>query len=334
MNGNRLVITADSHTQGEPTRLIIGGIIHYPGKTMQEKKDYIIRNHDLIRKSLMAEPRGHNDMFGGFITPPVSEGADLGIVFIHNTGYLDMCGHGTIGLCVTVADLGMLETNGRRMEINIDTLAGRVAGYVLSETGRPRRAGFQNVPSFCIDVERKVEVNGIGSIDVGIAYGGNFFAIVPAEAVDLEICPDNQVQIRKLGLRIRDAVNEQSAIEHPSLPEVQGVKLVTFYGPADNAEATYKNVHVFANGQIDRSPGGTGTSAMLAYLHAKGNIDDNATVISEGLAGGLFTGQIIETWTDGGVNFHTTDISGVAYLTGINHFYLDLTDPLIEGVFT
>jgi proline racemase len=328
----RLIITSDSHTQGEPTRLVIGGVIHYPGRTMREKQQYIARELDAVRRSLMGEPRGHHDMFGGFITEPVTETGDLGIVYMDNAGYLDMCGHGTIGLCTTVVELGLVAATPPRTAIHIDTPAGRVEGYALSENGRVVRAGFENVPAFCLNPRQTLDVDGFGTLEVGIAYGGNFFAILPAESVGLELSLDNQPAIRALGMQIKQAANQQLDVRHPLATHAGGVDIVTFYGPPQHPEATYRNVHVFANGQVDRSPGGTGTSAVMAYLIAKGDVALDVEVTSEGLAGGCFKGRIVKTWEADGVTFHTPDISGVAYLTGVHLFTLDTADPMMAGL--
>ena len=327
----RLVITSDSHTQGEPTRLVIGGVIHFPGKTMREKQQYVARELDSVRRSLMGEPRGHHDMFGGFITEPATDTGDLGIIFMDNDGYLDMCGHGTIGLCTTLVELGLVAATPPRTDIRIDTPAGRVDGYAISEDGRVVRAGFQNVPAFCLNPSQTIYLDDIGSLEVGVAYGGNFFALVPAESVGLRLSIDNQLAIRALGMKIKRAANEQIKVQHPQMPEVSGIDIVTFYGPAVDAGASYRNVHVFANGQVDRSPGGTGTSAMLAYLLARGDITPETEVTSEGLAGGCFKGKVVKRWDADGVMFCTPDISGVAHMTGIHNFTLDPADPMLEG---
>lgn len=328
----RLVITSDSHTQGEPTRLVIGGVIHFPGKTMREKQQFVARELDSMRRSLMREPRGHHDMFGGFITAPATDTGDLGIIFMDNDGYLDMCGHGTIGLCTTLVELGLVAATPPKTEIRIDTPAGRVDGYAISENGRVIRAGFQNVPAFSLYPRTQIVVDGFGSLEVGIAYGGNFFAILPAESVGLELTLDNQPAIRRLGMQIKRAANEQLNVQHPRMPEVNGVDIVTFYGPAVNAGASYRNVHIFADGQVDRSPGGTGTSAMLAYFLSRGEITPESAVTSEGLAGGCFKGEIIRVWDEDGITFCTPDISGVAHMTGLHYFTLDTSDPMLEGL--
>ncbi len=328
----RLIVTADSHTQGEPTRLVIGGVIQYPGATMRDKQTYVAQTLDPVRRSLMGEPRGHHDMFGGFITPPVSSEGDLGVVFMDNQGYLDMCGHGTIGLCTTVVELGLVPLNGTRTEIGIDTPAGFVRGYAISEQGAVVRAGFQNVPAFCLSTAERITVEGLGESSIGIAYGGNFFAILPAESVGLTLEIAQQQPIRDLGQRIKRAANAQLTVQHPLNPDVSGIDIVTFYGPAQHPDAAYRNVHVFADGQVDRSPGGTGTSAMLAYFLAKGQIDEGTVNVAQGLAGGLFEGRIVRSWEQDGQCYITPDISGRAFLTGVHSFYLDLADPMLQGL--
>ncbi len=328
----RLIITADSHTQGEPTRLIIGGVIHYPGNTMLEKREYIQQQLDGVRQSIIGEPRGHQDMFGGFITDPVTDAAQLGIIYMDNQGYLDMCGHGTIGLVTTVVELGLVEPTGTRTEFGIDTPAGFVQGYAISENGTVIRAGFHNVPSFCLTTATDITVEGFGTLQVGIAYGGNFFAILPAESVGLELELDNQEKIRELGLLVKSAANEQLDVVHPLNSDVSGVDIVTFYGKPKDEKAAYRNVHIFADGQVDRSPGGTGTSAMLAYFLAREDINQDDLTISEGLANGHFEGKIVNTWQEKNVCFITPDISSRAFLTGIHTFYLDSEDPMLLGL--
>ena len=240
-----------------------------------------------------------------------------------------MCGHGTIGLCTTLVELGFIKPNDPCTNIKIDTIAGRVNGYALSEHGQVTLAGFQNIPSFCVGIQEQVTIDDIGLIEVGIAYGGNFFAIVPAEAFGIKISLDNMSRIREVGRLIKRTVNEQLKVRHPLREDISGVDIVTFYGPPTHPQATYKNVHVFGDGQVDRSPGGTGTSALLAYLIAKGEIGSQESVVAEGIAGGLFQGRVVESWKENGVVYHTPDISGRAYLTGIHHFILDPQDPVL-----
>lgn len=331
ITNSRVVFTVDSHTQGEPTRFVVGGIIHFPGETMREKQRFASSELETIRKSLMGEPRGHIDMYGGFITAPATDTGDLGILFMDNYGLMDMCGHGTIGLCTAVVELGMIAATPPKTKIEIDTPVGRVTGFAFSEDGRVKRATFLGVPSFCTHIDADLTLNGVGKIKVGIAYGGNLFVVVPAESVKLDLGMHNSHLIREMGMKIKDAVNEQYDIRHPDLTEVAGVNIVTFFGPPVNPEATYKNVHVFSNGQIDRSPGGTGTSAMLAYMFKKGDNDGNQDVTVEGFAGGLFNGRIVDTWKDNGLTMHRPAISGSAFITGFNQFVLDSNDPMSEG---
>ncbi len=332
MSSRRLIVTADSHTLGEPTRLVIGGIIHYPGATMKEKQAYVAREYDSIRKALMGEPRGHRDMFGGFITPSVTPDGDLGVVFMDNEGYLDMCGHATIGLCTTLGELGMVKITPPRTEVKIDTPAGRVSGYLLCENGRVSRAGFQNVPAFCVETGEKVVVDGIGEIEVGIAYGGNLFAIVPSESIGIQLNIGNMAEIRQKGMEIKASINKHIGMRNLPKKGIRAVDILTFYGPADKEQAAFKDTHVFANGQVDRSPGGTGTSALMAYLAAKGELALQETIMVEGLAGGLFEGKLTRAWMDGGITYYTPEVSGTAFLTGINHFYLNSEDPMLQGI--
>lgn len=331
MYPSRLVITADSHTQGEPTRLVIGGVFHVPGATMQEKRDFLEQHHDDLRRSLLSEPRGHRDMFGAFLTPPATEDGHLGVVFMHNNGYLDMCGHGTIGLLTTVVELGLVEPQGQDGEIRIDTPAGRVTGRVTLEGGAVVQASFCNVPSFCLALDEQVEIQDLGKIEVSLAYGGNVFAVVPATAVGMQLKFRKEAQIRDLGMQIKQAANEQLDVRLPGQPEIHGIDIVTFYESAGDGDAAYRQVHVFGPGQIDRSPGGTGTSAMLAYFWARGEVEDSEPINFQGIAGGLFTGRIVKTWQEHGVTYHTPEVAGRAYVTGVHQFWIDPSDPMSQG---
>lgn len=327
----RLLVTVDSHTQGEPTRLVIGGITHFPGRTMKERQAFVAREHDDLRAGLMAEPRGHLDMFGGFITPPATADGDLGIVYMDNQGYLDMCGHGTIGLCTVLVELGMVKATPPRTEIKIDTPAGRVLGYALSENDKVVQAGFQNVPSYCVSVCETVPVEGLGQVQVGLSYGGNFFAIVEAQSIGVELSMANMETIRDRGMRIKRAVTQYIRRE-PDKYGFRKIDIVTLYGAPSKPGPLYRNAHIFGPGQVDRSPGGTGTSAMLAFLIAKGKMDARDNITSQGLAGGLFGGRIVKTWEQDGRVFHTPEISGIAHITGINHFFIGSPEELPEGL--
>ncbi len=298
---------------------------------MKERQAFVARELDFIRQSLMAEPRGHLDMFGGFIMPPATDDGDLGIVFMDNKGYLDMCGHGTIGLCTVLVELGMVKITPPRTEIKIDTPAGRVLGFVHSENGKVLEAGFQNVPSYCVSTHEMVPVDGLGQVQVGLSYGGNFFAIVEAPSVGVELSMANMETIRDRGMRIKRAVTEYIG----RVPHKYGfheIDIVTLYGAPTKPGPLYRNAHIFGDGQVDRSPGGTGTSAMLAFMIASGKIDGKEKITSQGLAGGLFGGRVVKTWEHDGRVFHTPEISSTAYITGINHFFIGSPEELPEGM--
>ena len=212
MRPTRIITVVDSHTAGEPTRVIIGGVPHVPGGSMREKREWLARNRDDLRKLLMHEPRGHQDMFGSIITAPASPDADVGVIFMDNDGYLDMCVHGSIGTVTVLLELGMLSSG----ELVLDTPAGRISAHAeLGEDGVDQ-VTIRNVPSFFYSSE-SLQVSGLGEIGVDISYGGNFFALVEATELGLDLSSENLAELVKLGMAIKKAVNEQVRIFIPHL---------------------------------------------------------------------------------------------------------------------
>ncbi|BAK20741.1 proline racemase family protein [Melissococcus plutonius] len=334
MKISRMIAAIDTHTSGEAARLIIGGITKFPGKTMAEKKAYLEKKSDHLRKILMYEPRGHKDMFGAFITEPVNEEADYGIIFMDAGGYLNMCGHNTIAAMTTAVEQGWVKVAKDDREVTVvqDTPAGVVHGKVqLDGEQSVISVSFENVPAFLYKKDIEVNVPGIGKLIVDISFGGSFFVLLPAKSVDLNIEPKNSEKFSKIGLKIRNAVNEQIEIQHPTLKHINQVDLVEFYGSAVSSDANYQNVVVFGDGQVDRSPCGTGTCAKLATLYGKGQMNIGESFIYESILQTKFKGQIIkETMVD---NYKAIIpcITGSAYITGFNTFLVNPKDPLKDG---
>lgn len=334
MKLSKMLTAIDTHTAGEAARLIIGGIPKFPGKTMAEKKEYLATKKDKLRTAVMLEPRGHNDMFGAFICEPVHEEADYGIIFMDAGGYLNMCGHNTIAAMTAAVECGWVDVESDQREVKVvqDTPAGLVYGNVkLSEDYYAQSVSFDNVASFLYKKNVKVDVPDLGEITVDISFGGSFFVLLPAKEIDLEIKPENSSKFSEIGMKIRNAVNEQIEIQHPTLQHITTADLVEFYGPPTSPDATYQNVVVFGDGQVDRSPCGTGTSAKLATLYGKGEMKVGDSFVYESILGTMFEGEIVSETEISGYSAIIPRITGSAYINGFNTFLIDPQDPLNDG---
>lgn len=321
----------DSHTAGEPTRIVLSGLPPIRGGTMAEKWAYVREHFDHLRRALMLEPRGHRDMFGSILVPPVREDADWGIIFMDGGGYLTMCGHGTIGAATAVVNLGLVEVKEPETVVRFDTPAGLVTAHVAVEQGQARQVWFESVPAFLFAEAVRVDVPGAGRVRVDVAFGGNFFAMVSAQELGLQVEPAASQRIVELGLRIREAVNAQVKIQHPLQPHIDRVEVTEITGPSTHPEATFKNVVVFGDGQIDRSPCGTGTCARMAALHAKGKLGVGELFVHESIVGTLFHGEILSETQVGEFKAIVPRIAGSAYITGLNMWTIDPDDPMRYG---
>jgi len=331
MKAIRSIHAIDSHTMGEPTRIVTGGIPGIPGKTMADKKLYLEKEMDNIRTAIMLEPRGHNDMFGSIITAPVNEGADFGIIFMDGGGYLNMCGHGSIGAITAAIETGMVEAVEPITKVGMDTPAGLVTAEAKVKDGKVQEVSIVNVPAFLYKEGVEVEMPNVGTIKFDISFGGSFFAIVHADQFGLRVEPNNANKLKDLALELRDIINRDVEIAHPTLGHINTVDLVEIYDAPTHPDANYKNVVVFGQGQVDRSPCGTGTSAKLATLFTKGELKEGEDFIYESILGTLFKGKIVGTGELEGYTTVTPEITGAAYITGFNHFVIDPDDPVKYG---
>jgi proline racemase len=321
----------DSHTMGEPTRIVIGGIPTIAGKSMPEKKQYLIDNLDNIRTAIMHEPRGHKDMFGSIITQPTCDEADLGIIFMDGGGYLNMCGHGSIGAATVAVETGMIEVEEPYTNLILEAPAGLVKSRVRVENGKAKEVSITNVPSFLYKSGIEIEIEEIGKVKVDISFGGSFFILVKAADLGLDISTENATKLCEMGMKILNVVNETVKIQHPTLTHIKTADLVEIYGPAKSPDATMQNVVVFGDGQMDRSPCGTGTSAKMAALYAKGELGINEEFIYESILCTKFKGRILEVTKVGEYTAIIPEITGSAYITGFNHFVIDPNDPVKYG---
>ncbi|EQF23062.1 MULTISPECIES: proline racemase [Clostridioides] len=331
MKFSRSIQAIDSHTAGEATRIVVGGIPNIKGNSMPEKKEYLEKNLDYLRTAIMLEPRGHNDMFGSVMTQPCCPDADFGIIFMDGGGYLNMCGHGTIGAMTAAIETGVVPAVEPITHVVMEAPAGIIRGDVTVVDGKAKEVSFLNVPAFLYKEGVEVDLPGVGTVKFDISFGGSFFAIIHASQLGLKIEPQNAGKLTELAMKLRDIINEKIEIQHPTLAHIKTVDLVEIYDEPTHPEATYKNVVIFGQGQVDRSPCGTGTSAKLATLHAKGELKVGEKFVYESILGTLFKGEIVEETKVADFNAVVPKISGSAYITGFNHFVIDEEDPLKHG---
>jgi proline racemase len=328
---NKLVSTIDSHTGGNPTRTIIGGAPVLTGKTMGEKMLDMKANYDWFRQILMYEPRGHEVMSGCVLTPPCHPEADLGVVFIETGGYLPMCGHDTIGLCTAAVEAGLVKVTEPYTYINLDTPAGLVRTKVRVEGGKTLGVTFANIPSFLHHKDVTVDVPGIGRVTADVAYGGNYYIITDAEALGLVLTPAFASRLIRTGVAIREAVNAALVIQHPEHPFIRGGTHVEFSGKPTHPEAHKKNVVIIPPGGIDRSPCGTGTSAKVATLVARGQLKLGEEFVHESIVSSIFRARALEETTVGGLPAVVPEITGQAWVMGFHQFVIDPHDEIKSG---
>ncbi len=322
-----------THTEGEPTCIVPGWVPYPQGTDILEKRQFLEREYDWLRKALTREPRGHMDMFGVFVTPPSGPDTDAGMIWMDGDRYVDMCGHGTIALSMALIATGRHpEAQDGPTTIRYETTAGPVTAQVGRDNGAIAWTKFENVPGFVAAEDIPVELPGLGSLTADVAFGGNYFAPIDLSGTDLKVRPENAGQLKELGLMARDQINAKLDIQHPTESHIQGVPFVTFYHEGDRPDSLYRNVHVFSDGKLDRSPGGTGTTAMVAMFENKGQVKIGQPIRSEGLLGsGQFEGEAIAETTIGNQRALRITIKGTAKITGTARWLIDRDDPVGAG---
>jgi proline racemase len=311
-----LVITAiDYHTAGEPFRIVTGGVGPIPGATMLEKRRYAAQRLDRVRQLLVNEPRGHADMYGCFVTEPEDEGADLGVVFFHTAGYSTACGHGTIALATAVLETGMFPSSEPETELVLDVPSGRLPVAVRVSEGRVESARFRNVPAFVWGEGVAAETSQ-GSVTVDVAYGGAFYAFIDARELVLDVAPVNLPAFIQLGREIKRSLEAAHEIAHPLEPELRDVYGVIFVQEEEREPLRERNVAIFADGEVDRSPCGSGTSARLALLAKRGELARGERFVNASVIGTEFEAAWVEEAEVADVRAVVTEVGGTAHLTG------------------
>ncbi|MEA3505688.1 MAG: proline racemase family protein [Bacteroidota bacterium] len=325
------ITTIDMHTGGEPLRVITGGLPEIKGDTILEMRRYFKENLDHIRTGLMFEPRGHDDMYGAIITEPVSKNADFGTFFIHNEGYSTMCGHAIIALTKLVLETGMIKKEGDNPELIIDAPPGKIYSKAFIKNGVVEKVSFKNVPSFVLLKNKEVEVKGIGKVKFDVAFGGAFYAFVDADSVGVILDASDYNKLIDYGRRIKYAVMDNFSIDHPYEKELSFLYGTIFTAKAYDKKHHSRNVCIFAEGEVDRSPTGSGVSARAAIHFLKDNLQLEEEITIESILNTLMDVKVVEETKYGNYKAVIPQVTGTASITGQNEFYFDPTDPLKEG---
>jgi proline racemase len=326
----RVIQTIDSHTEGNATRVITGGYPIPPGRTLLEKRQWLWRHDDGLRRLLNFEPRGNGMMCSVLLMPPLAAEAEFAVIIMEQDEYVPMCGHCIIGTATTLVATGMVPVIEPLTRVRIETPAGLVTCEVELANGRTGPVSFINVESFLLHRDARIAVDGLGELAVDVAYGGDFYAIVDADPLGLALAPDNDAALIAAAKRIIPAVNTQLRIAHPERAHITRCYQTLFTSKHSTA-GDRKQTIVCPPGSLDRSPCGTGTSARVAALFTRGEIGLDQPLRFEGVLGTCFTGSAVAAEERGGILCVRPKVTGQAFLTGFHQFVLDPDDPLPEG---
>lgn len=319
---NLEIKVVDMHTAGEAARIIMGGLPEIKGNTMYEKREYIRKNYDYIRTSLMLEPRGHKDMFGAFLLEPCNPEADFGALFCFGSDFEDMCGHASIAICTMLVDRKMVEVTEPVTTIKLDTVAGLVEVSVNVKDGKTQSVTFANVPSFVYKRDFKVPTDSFGEVNVDMIYAGIVFSMINAEGI-IDIVPENANEIIKLGMEVRKHLPEVVKFVHPEQGELPMATAAVY--------SKDKSVTIFGDGQLDRSPCGTGTGARAVLLHEQGKLAVGEEWKQHSIVDSELTGKIVSESKVGEYTAYTTEITGIGTIYADVEFYINEEDPLYKG---
>jgi len=325
------ITTIETHAAGEPLRIITGGLPPIPGDTILEKRRFARKHLDGIRTSLMWEPRGHADMYGGIITEPTVQDSDLGVLFLHNQGFSTMCGHGIIALSTAVLETEMVSRPGDHPELRIDAPAGLITAQAQRVGDRITSVAFQNVPSFVLALDQEIQVPGIGKVRYDIAFGGAFYAFVRAADLDLDLIPEQAARLIDAGRRIKQAIMRNDPCHHPFDRDLGFLYGTIFTAPPKETGHFSRNVCIFADGELDRSPTGTGVSARAALHYVRREIEIGTPFTIESILDTCFTGRVLKTTSLGPHEAVVPEISGSASIVGRCEWWIDPDDPLKNG---
>ena len=325
------ITTIDAHTAGEPFRVITSGFPELQGATILARRRFVKEHYDHLRTALMLEPRGHADMYGCLLTPPVTPDADFGVLFMHNEGFSTMCGHGIIAITTVALETGMVAKQAPQTTLLIDTPAGLVTSRAHVRDARVASVSFLNVPSFVLGLDQVVDVPGLGEVRYDLAFGGCFYAYVRAADIGLKVSPEDLHPLIDQGMAIKRAVIASRAIPHPFEADLSFLYGTIFTGEPRGEGTHSSNVCIFAEGEVDRSPTGTGVSGRLAIHHARGEVGVGETIVIESIIGSSFRCTVSAETAFGPHRAIVPEVAGSAYITGRHEFLIDPDDPLKDG---
>jgi proline racemase len=331
----KIISTIDSHTAGESTRLVVNGLPPIRGRTVAEKLAYAQEHLAWVPGFLMREPRGHNDMFGAVLLPPCVPEADAAVIFMDNQGYEPMCGHAIIGIVTSLIETGVVGAMEPETRLTLDTAAGFVRAFARVQRGQVESVSFDNVPAFVFRQNAILSLPDLGPVAIDVAFGGNFFALVDARRLGVELIPTQTARLVDWGMRILQAANDAVAVSHPELPHIDRIIDLRFYTEPGSEGANSRNAVVLGDHMLDRSPCGTGTCAEMALRYARGQLSLGEPFVVESILGTRFTGQVMaEAQVGRGSSAFPAIIprvTGSAYVTGLHQFVLQCNDPFPQG---
>ena len=331
MRVTRAISTVEVHTGGEPFRIVTSGVPRIPGSTILARRKWVGENCDEVRRALMFEPRGHADMYGGLLTEPVSEGADFGVIFMHNVGYSSHCGHGVIALSTAAVELGWVQRTAPETRVGIDAPCGFIEAFVAWDGEHAGGARFVNVPSFLWKRDVTVQTASFGPVTGDIAYGGAFYFYVDGAAYGLQIRESEVERLKDFGMEVKNATNAAFSIVHPELTDIKDIYGTIISGVPRHPGSSQANCCVFADREVDRSPTGSGTAGRVALLHARGELAAGTTLVNESIVGSIFKGRVLSRARLGDFDAVIPEVSGNAFICGFANWILDGRDPQTYG---
>lgn len=331
MKITKAISTVEVHTGGEAFRIVTSGLPKMQGNTIVARRAWLKEHADHIRRSLMFEPRGHADMYGGYLTEPISEGADFGVIFVHNEGYSDHCGHGVIGLATAAVELGWIERTSPETRVGIDAPCGFIEAFVQWDGDHAGNVRFVNVPSFIWQRDVTVETPSFGKVTGDIAFGGAFYFYTDGAPFDLPIRESAIDKLIQFGAEVKAAANAAVKLVHPEIPELNHIYGTIIANQPRHAGSTQANCCVFADREVDRSATGSGTAGRVAQLYLRGLLGKDDTLINESVIGTVFKGRVLSETKLGPFDAVIPEVEGNAYICGFANWIIDDRDPLTYG---
>jgi proline racemase len=331
MRITKAISTVEVHTGGEAFRIVTSGLPRMPGKTIVARRVWLKENADHIRRALMFEPRGHADMYGGYLTEPVSENADFGVIFVHNEGYSDHCGHGVIGLATAAVELGWIERTSPETRVGIDAPCGFIEAFVQWDGEHAGNVRFVNVPSFIWKRDVTVSTPSFGDVTGDIAFGGAFYFYADGAPFDLRVRETAIEKLIRFGAEVKIAANAAFKVVHPEIPELNHIYGTIIANAPRHAGSTQANCCVFADREVDRSPTGSGTAGRVAQLYLRGQLGKDETLVNESVIGTVFKGRVLKEVKLGEFDAVIPEVEGNAFICGFANWIIDDRDPLTYG---